>query len=250
MQVIGKIRLRDFGAEHDRGASSLWGWYQLVSSTAWESPEVLAETLPSIEFHGNLAAFNIRGGSYYAISTVDFTRQQIYLRTMLMYTDARTGEWKKIDSAAPDSAHFADQSYQDLVGSFPLRPISDDDALREALSRLDELVAIQERTADLQDYLDVLSLIISDYESRKLSLPPVSGAEVLRTLIAEHHLSQAELIPLLGSKEKTLAVLNGSRPLDLRQVTRACRYFKLPPETFLDPEDFEPEIPRAARRRG
>jgi hypothetical protein len=68
-------------------------------------------------------------------------------------------------------------------------------------------------------------------------------------LISEHRMSQVEIIPLLGGKEKALALLQGTRLLEMRQATRAARYFKLPVESFMDPDDLEIELPKPSRRR-
>jgi HTH-type transcriptional regulator / antitoxin HigA len=245
VQIINRVRLRDFWIEHTRGEDALRAWFQLLSSFDWESPEALAGTFPAAQTHSDLTAFEIRGGSFFVITSIDYQRGAVWIRDMLVHSDFRQEGWKSL-AAGENSDH---RTYGELVDAFPLRPITDDDRLRQAVARSDSLLSQAERSRDEQDYLDVLSLLVRDYEARAIPVPPVSGAEVVRSLINEHRLSQAEIIPLLGGKQKSMALLQGLRPLDLRQATRASRYFRLPAETFMDPEDLEIEIPKAPRRR-
>jgi HTH-type transcriptional regulator / antitoxin HigA len=244
VQVINFVRLRDFSIDHGRAETSLQAWFQLVSSHNWETAESLTNTFPSAQIHAELVAFDLHGGSYFPITSIDFDRSTVWVRDVRVHNDFRTDEWRSL--AASDES--SGRSYNDLVEQFPLRPIRDDDHLRQAIARIDSLLIRSNRTLDEQDYLDVLSLLVAEYEHQQIAIPPVSGAEIVRTLISEHRLSQAEIIPLLGGKQKALALLQGSRPLDLRQATRVSRYFKLPIETFMDPDDLEIEVPKAPRR--
>jgi HTH-type transcriptional regulator / antitoxin HigA len=245
VQIINKVRLHDFWAGHERAEMALRAWAQLVSGYDWESAESLKATFPAAHFHEDLVAFDLHGSSYFVVVAHDFQRGKLWVRDVLMHSDVRSDQWKSI--AATDEP--LGRSFDDLMNEFPLRPIRDSDQLRQAMQRADALLVRTNRSLDEQDYLDVLSLLIAEYEHQHVVVPPVSGGDIVRLLISEHRLSQVEIIPLLGGKEKSLALLKGARPLDLRQATRAARYFKLPVETFMDPDDLEIEIPKPSRRR-
>ncbi len=245
MQVINSVRLRNFWADHELSETALRAWFQLTRSFDWVSPEAIAETFPGSRFHGDLVAFDVRGSTYFVIVSVDYARATYWVRDVQLHNVFRTDEWKSL--AGREDA--AGRTYAELIAEFPLRPITDDDALKQSITRVESLLTHAERSQDEQDYLDVLSLLIAEYEYQHISIPPVSSAEIVRALISEHKLSLAEIIPLLGNREKATALLQGVRPLDLRQGTRAARYFKLPLESFMDPDDLEIELPRPARRR-
>lgn len=250
MQVINRFRLRDFWTEHPRSEHALRSWFQLISSHDWGSPDELQATFPNVELHESLAGFSIEGGSCYVIASIDYQRARLFIRDVQLHTRFQSGEWKQLVDPGSGESDAAGSTYAALVDGFPLRPIRDDEHFREAADRIDSLLRQPERTRDEQDYLDVLALIAAEYERREVPISPVSGNGVLRALITEHHLTMIEMIPLLGSKAKATAVMREGRPLDLRQVSRASRYFKLPPEAFMDPDDLEPEdAPRAAKRR-
>jgi HTH-type transcriptional regulator / antitoxin HigA len=241
VQVINRYRLRDFWQEYTGSEKQLRAWHQFISSFNWEGPEALQATFPSAVYHEDLVAFDVRGSTYFLITSIDFGRSRICVRDVQVHSEFRTDAWKELVGSDETSSEPMEKSYGDLVGEFELRPIQNDDQLRQASEVVDELLRPSHRSVDEQDYLDVLAIIVADYENRHVPIPPVSGAEVLRALIMEHRLSQVELIPMLGRKEKVAALLQGKRPLELRQVTRASRYFKLPAEVFMDPDDLEPD---------
>lgn len=245
MQIINRLRLKEFWEDHTRSEHSLRAWFQLVSGYNWESLEALQATFPSAVGHGDLVAFDLHGSSYYVVASIDYSASTVWVREVLVYPDFGTDQWKSLAGAEDEPG----RSYRELVEAFALRPIHDDDHLRQAYARIESLLTRIERSRDEQDYLDVLSLLVEDYEHCHVSIPSVSAAEIVRLLISEHRMSQAEIIPLLGSKQKAMAILQATRPLDLRQATRSARYFKLPIESFMDPDDLEIELPKAPRKR-
>jgi HTH-type transcriptional regulator / antitoxin HigA len=245
MQIINRSLVQRYAAEHQRSATALHAWCQLVSSYDWPSREALQATFPAATIHEDLVAFDLRGSSLFVIATLDLEAARLWVHDIQIHSTFRSGEWMSHSSAIEPSA----QSYQDLIAELPLRPVRDQAGLQRCLDQAIKLLQLRERTADQQDYLDVLFLLINDYEAQHVEIPAVSAAEIVRSLVQEHRLSQVEIIPLLGGKEKAMALLKGTRPLDLKQATRCARYFKLPMETFVDPDDLEIEMPRAASRR-
>jgi HTH-type transcriptional regulator / antitoxin HigA len=245
VQIINAVRLCNFWAEHGRAESSLRAWFQLASGYDWPSSEELRQTFSAAQFHEGLVAFDLHGGSYFVITTVDYEQATIWVRNVQIHSEFRTGQWHALAATEQEDT----RAYSELVETVPLRPIRDVDSLRQAIARLDALLSKANRSADEQDYLEVLSLLVAEYERHRVEIPPVSGGEIIRMLISEHRMSQVEIIPLLGGKEKALALLQGTRLLEMRQATRAARYFKLPVESFMDPDDLEIELPKPSRRR-
>lgn len=67
-----------------------------------------------------------------------------------------------------------------------------------------------------------------------MTWPPVSGVDVLRHLMEEHNLTQAELAPLFGGRSAISEVLAGKRRLNLTHITRLSERFGLPADAFID----------------
>jgi HTH-type transcriptional regulator / antitoxin HigA len=245
VQIINRSLVQQYAEDHQRGATALYAWCQLVASYDWPETEALQATFPAATVYQDLVAFDLRGSSLFVITTVDFDQARLWVRDIQVHNEFRSENWKSLVSEPGSSG----KSYDQLVADVPLRPIRDSESHAAAIDRVFDLLGYQDRSEDEQDYLDVLSMLIEDYERRTVQTPAVSAAEIVRTLVHEHRLSQVEIIPLLGGKEKAMALLKGTRPLELKQATRCARYFRLPLETFVDPDDLEIELPRPSPGR-
>ncbi len=77
-------------------------------------------------------------------------------------------------------------SYIELVEFFPLRPITTKKQHEAALQIAERLInALNEKKADrgVEVYLQTLSYLISDYETKLFAAPEVSGHEMLAYLM-------------------------------------------------------------------
>lgn len=63
-------------------------------------------------------------------------------------------------------------------------------------------------------------------------MPSVSGADVLRYLMEEHGLRQADLLEV-GSQDVVSEILNGKRELNLRQIRELATRFHVSPAVFI-----------------
>jgi HTH-type transcriptional regulator / antitoxin HigA len=253
MQVINRFRLHDFYQEHDGAENQLRAWYQFVCACEWESQDQLKETFINLPDSGDQTVFDIRGSTYFVCTTIDYPSRIIYVRDVLLHSDYRKRDGTASaqpseDGTEPDTAD-SPTTYRDLLETFEPRPIHDSESLRNAAAMIDQLLDKPEPTDDERDYLHLLTLLVRDYEDQHIPIPPVPGAEILRYLIMEHRLSQVELIPMLGRKAHVADLLRGDNRLNLRQIARASRYFKVDGEVFFDPDDFDPAAWRARAER-
>jgi antitoxin component HigA of HigAB toxin-antitoxin module len=65
-------------------------------------------------------------------------------------------------------------------------------------------------------------------------IPEASGVAMVRHLMEENGLTQADLAPLFGSPSVVSEVLSGKRRLALSHVERLSEYFGLPDDIFID----------------
>lgn len=131
--------------------------------------------------------------------------------------------------------HEPDEGYMLLVRAFPLVPIRDAEHLERAVAVVDDLIDRPHLSASEQDYLDVLSDLIERYEQDHVEIPAVSGVAVLKHLMEEHGLKQADLVSVFGSKSIVSEVLAGKRRLALTHIKRLSQRFGLPADTFIQP---------------
>ena len=102
--------------------------------------------------------------------------------------------------------------YMELVARFPLRPLRSERALDRATKIASELAVRGEPSRWEQDYLDVLTDLIERYEEAHHAIPDLSGPEILRHLLAERGISQAEAARQMGMAPSTVSdILRGKR---------------------------------------
>ncbi len=124
--------------------------------------------------------------------------------------------------------------YLELVRTFPLEHIQDDAHLDAALSVIDHLIDKPERSEAEEAYLLALTDLVETYEDLHVIIPEVSGVAMVRNLMEENGLTQADLAPLFGSASIVSEVLSGKRRLALSHIERLSEYFGLPADVFID----------------
>jgi HTH-type transcriptional regulator / antitoxin HigA len=124
------------------------------------------------------------------------------------------------------------QPYLELLRSFPPRPISDAADLADTQAVADALLDRPELTADEQDYLNILGILISEYEQTLEPLPDISGVELLEILVAEHNLRQRDLVPIFKTESIMSDILHRRRKLTVGHIQKLAEFFHVSPAVF------------------
>ncbi len=127
-------------------------------------------------------------------------------------------------------------NFQELVQTFLPRPIATEAAYDSTIARINELVDKGDLTHDEQDYLTLLGTLVMAYEDehypdREFEL---RGVELLKALMTEAGLKEADLLPVFKMQSVMAAVLKGNQPLTTEQMNRLAAYFDLPTELFIE----------------
>lgn len=126
----------------------------------------------------------------------------------------------------------AQDTYLKLIQRFPLRPIGDDQELDEAIKLIDELLDRQLDEYE-QWYLDVLSDIVEKYEHANVEIPSVPDGELLKFMIEQRGVTQAEVASKTGIVESTIsAIVSGNRPLNRDHISKLSEFFGVAPGVF------------------
>ncbi len=112
-----------------------------------------------------------------------------------------------------------------------IRSEADYDRAVEQLNELIDIVGTDEKHP-LYEFLDTLGTLIHVYEEENHSMPSVAGSEVLRYLMDEHGLRQADL-PEIGSQGVISEILSGKRELNVRQIRLLASRFFVSPSVFV-----------------
>lgn len=128
--------------------------------------------------------------------------------------------------------------YLKLIKKLPLRPIRSERELDRAIAMIDSLLGQRPLSQDEQDYFDVLSDLVEQYEDEHHPMPALSDAAMLRQLIEAKGVKQIEVARASRIANSTISsVLNGSRTLNRRHIRALADYFSVDPSVFAFEED-------------
>ena len=101
----------------------------------------------------------------------------------------------------------------------------------EVLNKLLDEVGDNE-SHPLYNFLEVLGTLIESYEEDHVNIPDIPAKEVLKYLMDEHGLTQADLSEI-GSQGVVSEILRGKRELNTRQIKALSKRFGVSPAVFL-----------------
>ena len=105
--------------------------------------------------------------------------------------------------------------------------------LEEYTEALFCLTAKASPTRSEHEAIELLTLLIEQYEKEHFPIPAADAKTVVRFLIEQQGLAQRNLIPEFGSESAVSMFLAGKRRLTLEQVRKLSARFKLPADVFL-----------------
>ena len=96
----------------------------------------------------------------------------------------------------------------------------------ESLDRLPRALTPEERALEL-----LLARLIEDYDERT-ELPHLPANETIAFLMRQRDLTQADLLPVFGSRSVVSSVLNGKREHSKAHIRKLADFFHLSPAAF------------------
>jgi len=112
------------------------------------------------------------------------------------------------------------------------RVLKTEDEYDIALERTIEIFHAAEGTPE-SDELDLLLLLVKDYEDRHYQIPSLDPIELIKLKLEEKGLKQKDLEPIIGSKGYVSSVLSGKKELTLKMVKGLHEFLGIPAEAFL-----------------
>ena len=127
------------------------------------------------------------------------------------------------------------KTYRELCGLYLPRPIHDDAQDNEATAMMNALAVFTRLNAEQQDYLDVLTEFVDEFDqTKRVRWPKIRGVDTLKVLLEENGMSAADLSRILGASRNLGAmILRGERQLTLAHVRTLAKYFSVSADLFL-----------------
>jgi len=111
----------------------------------------------------------------------------------------------------------------------PIRNEKDYDAM---LARIEILFDAEPGTTE-SDELDVLFLIVEDYESKRYPMEPLDPIDFIKCTMELRGEGQKGLSELLNSRSRASEILNRKRPLTLDQIRKIAKAWNVPAEAMI-----------------
>lgn len=127
------------------------------------------------------------------------------------------------------------ESYRTLLLDCMPRPIRSEREYRKACRQISELMAQGTTLSRAEsEMIEVLSLLVGQFESSQFPLRDASPAEVLSFLIKSRDVTNATVARETGIARSLITdVLAGRRQISIANVGRLADYFDVSPDVFI-----------------
>lgn len=122
--------------------------------------------------------------------------------------------------------------YAELLQAFPPRPIKSQEEALAVGQVIDSLIDREPLTPDELDYLNVLGMLIYEYEQTQEPIPDICGIELLKFLVEEGNLRQKDLVSIFKTESIVSDILKCKRQLTARHIKELAEFFKISPSAF------------------
>lgn len=113
-----------------------------------------------------------------------------------------------------------------------IKPIRTKKEYFAALKKIDELIDCPENSEE-ENYLEVLSILVEDYERRHYPVDDIDPVEVIKYRMQEMGLKSTDLAEYLGGRGRVSEILNRKRKLTVDMIRVLHKKLNLPAETLL-----------------
>jgi HTH-type transcriptional regulator/antitoxin HigA len=126
-----------------------------------------------------------------------------------------------------------EKKYGKLLAKTLPRVIADDEEFDRMVAQLEALSIPERQLSAEEDALaTLLERLIADYDDR-FSLPEQPPHEMVKYLMEQRGLKQADLVPVLGSRAQVSDLVNGKRGISKAQAKKLAAYFGVSAELFI-----------------
>jgi HTH-type transcriptional regulator/antitoxin HigA len=123
--------------------------------------------------------------------------------------------------------------YSQLLGKFQPKIIKNIEEYNEASCILLELMTRPERSPEETELLQLIAVIIQEFDKKQEQPEPASPQEVLLHLMEERNFKQVDLVGKIGSKGVVSEIVNGKRLISKAQAKTLAEIFHVSASVFI-----------------
>ncbi len=114
-----------------------------------------------------------------------------------------------------------------------IQPIKNEKDYNEALAEIEMLWGAEEGT-EKGDKLDVLLVLVEDYEEKYHQISPPDPVEAIKFRMEQMNLTRKDLEPFIGSRGRVSEILNYRRGLSLNMIRNLHSNLSIPLESLIN----------------
>lgn len=115
-----------------------------------------------------------------------------------------------------------------------LKPIKTRNDHKRSLDRIYKLLQMElEENSDEINELEILSVLVDDYENREYPISAPDPIEAIKFRLDQLNLKQGELAKILGSKSRASEILNRKRKLSLSMIRTLHHKLNIPAASLI-----------------
>jgi HTH-type transcriptional regulator/antitoxin HigA len=126
-------------------------------------------------------------------------------------------------------------AYGELLARVQPHPIKDDREYDRLVAEVGRLMERGERSLSREEtsLLEMLSILIEDYDRKHYPLPPSEPHKMLAFLLDQRGLEPHDLWPVLGSKSRVSEILSGKRAISKVHAKKLAVFFRVPADLLI-----------------
>ena len=79
----------------------------------------------------------------------------------------------------------------------------------------------------------LLEKLVADYDDKYYAIPDGKPDEIVRFLMEQRNLKQADLVPVIGTRAQVSDIVNGKRGISKAQAKKLAEFFHISAELFI-----------------
>jgi len=114
-----------------------------------------------------------------------------------------------------------------------IRPIKNEKDYDKALAEIEMFWGVEEGT-EKGDKLDILLVLVEDYEEKYHQISPPDPVEAIKFRMEQMNLTRKDLEPFIGGRGRVSEVLNHRRGLSLNMIRNLHSNLSIPLESLIN----------------
>lgn len=115
-----------------------------------------------------------------------------------------------------------------------IRPIKNKKQYESALERVYDLMQKDIKPgSDLSDELEILSILIKEYENKQYPVEKPKPLEAIKFRLDQMNLTEAQLSEILGYRSRKSEILSGKRKLSLAMIRKLNEVLQIPADVLI-----------------